>query len=149
MAKRQPREVKTLRVDRAIWYRGRGGAGSALLTPEGEQCCLGFFARALGYKKKEIDGFSSPEGMPIGLGWPTPNLFPYSVLHMTSDYYKANSEWTTAAIRINDNPLIYERERERALRAHFKKIGIKLVFHGRTPQKLKQRMTRAKEVWVK
>lgn len=135
--KRKPKQVRVLRIDRAIWHRGMGGAGSSLLTPMGTQCCLGFYARALGYKKAEIVDIDSPETL-VGT-WGEggfDNLFPETVLDRGAAT-PLNTLWVTAAILTNDDSTISDRDREKELKAHFAKIGIKLVFHGKTSKKIK------------
>jgi 4-aminobutyrate aminotransferase-like enzyme len=44
-----------VRVSKRTWYRGQGCAKSFLRLPDSsQQCCIGFFARALGAKVSEI-----------------------------------------------------------------------------------------------
>lgn len=126
---RQPNEVKTLYIDRSIWHRGIDvyPVESALVTKIGTQCCLGFFALALGYKKEEVCGVASPWALTrrsSGL----PNLFPPPI--------DGEHWWMTIAMRLNDS-IMDESDRERGLTEHFKKIGIDLVFVGETSEQIR------------
>lgn len=124
--------VKTLYLDRATWHRGIVPCvkRSALLTEIGTQCCLGFFAKRVGYKDEDILEVDTPASIEAGI---PRSLFPRSVTHQGAD-----SDWTEQAIRINDNirPKWTELGREKELVEHFAKIGIKLVIRGWTSKKV-------------
>ena len=44
--------MTVLRINRKRWFRGKGGAESALRLPNGKMCCLGFYGRS---KKVPVD----------------------------------------------------------------------------------------------
>lgn len=49
-------------IDRSMWLRGEGSDKSKLLRGcDGKMCCLGFYAKALGYKDQDIFEEAEPE----------------------------------------------------------------------------------------
>lgn len=140
-----------LTIDRKTWANGDlltiGGEqiDSTLLDHSGSRCCLGFLGRACGIADDQMIGIGTPQFVPISAvkKWPEGVVTPA---------LENNTDWTKAAIAINDAPvdvpcigekylaevgaLNYpdvapgDHYRERLLTAHFLKIGIELEFEG-------------------
>lgn len=57
-------------IDRSRWFRGQTSAGSALQREvDGQRCCLGFCALAVGFAEKDIVNVASPENLPLRQGY--------------------------------------------------------------------------------
>lgn len=123
-----------LTIDRARWIRGGNGDGpeerSCLYRPhDGHMCCLGFFARACGIDKDQIEDEAEPEDVPRA-GWPewvlrAPDDF-------AGDYGSAdaikNSADIVEIIKVNDDDRLGAAAREAKLAALFARHGIEVEF---------------------
>lgn len=116
-------------IDRAKWRTGGNpilnpnytGEGSThLLNDQGYMCCLGFRCEQMGIPEQHLLNV----GMPSGLY----NL--YDIPDLINESGK-NSEFAVQAVRINDDPSLSTKEREKAITEHFKKIGVIVEFKGR------------------
>jgi hypothetical protein len=124
------KDVKKFIVKRSKWFRGQGDEQSRLQTTDNKMCCLGFYAKECGLKKKHLLDISTPSEIlyDIRTLWK-------SFLFDRKDIEFANDEtWITDSnvandlMEINDNKFITEKERERRLKDLFKAQGIKLKF---------------------
>ena len=111
MAITKPIQVEVVRKK---WYRGKGGDDSRLLCESGQMCCIGFLARRLGYKPREIRDVST--------------------LVDTEDYLKVDSfayeqdSILCDCYEVNDDTAISDATRERKLTALGKKMGVRFTF---------------------
>ncbi len=46
--------MKKIRINREIWYRGKGPDDSRLLTQQGEMCCMGQICEQLGVSRRRL-----------------------------------------------------------------------------------------------
>lgn len=136
--------MEKLVIDRTIWVRGeQNGDGSysvsGLINPEKNMCCLGFYARMLGYKLDRV--FDGAGALELELAYPSEVPI---YLRGTKEAHRRLLEpsgWTTrfakpevwerALAAINDYEYIDEDTRESWLIVGFKEIlEIELSFEG-------------------
>ena len=123
------KDVKKFVVKRSKWYRGEGDAESRLQTSKNKMCCLGFYAKECGLKKKDILDIGSPGEVPYDIK----NLWDTFLLESKTHFYTdepsiSDSSIANDMMEINDNEFITEKERELRLKELFKTQGIKLKF---------------------
>lgn len=114
-------KVTKLIIDRKKWARGRGG--SELLQEDSTMCCLGFYAKALGYTDDDIRWRSTPSET-IARHPTKRNLFPAWLLSEKS--YTGNSEAGCLLMKYNDAPnyeVPSEAVREANIARIFKEVG--------------------------
>src|SRR5678815_713843 len=106
---------KLLRVEvsKKRWYRGKS-KGSMLRLAGGKQCCIGFLARKLGAKVRDIQGASTLEYVTNHI----PSCFNFSCKF---DHVLA------LAYETNDNEKIKDVERIRELKALGKEMGVQFI----------------------
>jgi hypothetical protein len=112
--------LKELVIDRRKWDRGNPDKyGGALLKEGGQMCCLGFYARACGLRKKDIFRI----GMPINVRQEAPirNKAAWNVLLHQEGIANRLS-------RTNDNKQTSDQEKEIGIKKDFKKLGVKVTF---------------------
>jgi hypothetical protein len=108
--------MKQIIIDRARW------GTSWLRRPDnGKQCCLGFACEAYGIPVDKMVGVPLPCNLDLPLQEKLPKWLADYESH--SDNEKAST--------INDNPKISWSEKEKLLKAIFKKHRINLVFKGK------------------
>lgn len=112
--------MRLLTIKRSEWYRGKGSNFSRLVTDCGQKCCLGFEALACGVPYEELVYKPSPKCIS--------DKFSDKINHLLDSNFKRNSEFTFAAIAINDNPTLSEAERERLLIELFASQDIRVEF---------------------
>lgn len=129
-----------LTIDRKLWSRGgmmRGNDGRRYLLRDGLLDCLGFECLRRGLHKSELHRVATP--MTIRA---TKKNLPHLkvVLKDIVDYHEPDyhddpcdfgaldTSWATTAMEINDAAYITDKQREARLKAHFKKIGVKVNF---------------------
>lgn len=122
-------------IDRSKWRTGgdhnffksiqsmTGKGDTQLLNDQGFMCCLGFRCHQMGVPKKELLNMATPDCLN---DWDIPDLLTTSPLGTVID-----SKFTTEAIRINDNPDISSKEREKQIKEHFATIGVTVEFTGK------------------
>jgi hypothetical protein len=102
---------RTFVVDRQKWFRGSGGAGSALFLPDGTKCCVGFMA-------EQCFGISAATG----------KFEPY-LRDVNSSYASLDYLIKSASIyAMNDDDVNSDAEREEYLTKAFAKIGYTVTF---------------------
>ncbi|SRR5258708_23649928 len=106
--------MKTFTVSRKKWFRGKGPSASKLRRHDGAQCCLGYAARCLSIRAKDILNINMPYDLELELA----NKFP----HLND-----TTEWGMFA-RINDDMTITNLERETKLKALAKENGFRFKF---------------------
>lgn len=117
------------------WYRGHGSSGSALEVvsqvgiPDkynGQQCCLGQLACAVGYDSSEIRGLTMPFHLPCG-----ELFFPGLVIESegyNGVYFKNTTKLASAIATTNDNEHLTDDERKAQLIPLFAQMGFDLEF---------------------
>ena len=102
------KKVKEVTVKRSKWGK------NALINKNDKMCCLGFLARACGYKKDDL----------LYDALPYPGLTMPNELNGWNQKYLPNDAQGDIAI-INDSR---KSNREELLKVEFKKYGIKIKF---------------------
>ena len=107
-------------VKRSKWLRGAGPNGdSYLLHPTNRRmCCLGFLARAVGYKPCEIKGTHTPAYVK------DPSKFPAAIVSGDDD----NTLLCDDMMDTNDSATLNDTQREYKLTRLFKKADIAITF---------------------
>lgn len=108
-------KLKEVKISRKKWHRNEGNSHdfeSLLRMPNGKQCCMGFLARACGYRVKDI----ANRGYPSSL-MDSHDRFSEELLRL---------EYQIAVV--NDRSSVTIRKREQEIRVLFKKAGYKAVF---------------------
>lgn len=130
--------MKKVVIDRARWWNGRYAKHtetfgvSHMLNFEGLMCCLGF---AVNQVKKlsleELQGEPSPEDVYRNR---------YDLRRKKSDIFCvagvdefADTDFSHAAMVVNDSAWLPDSDRERVLRVLFKSADLNLVFEGEYP----------------
>lgn len=115
-----------LKINRAKWRTGgdsdyqTGNGDTQLLNHEGFMCCLGFRCNQLGIPKGDLVDVGEPNQ--LSEEWIIPDL-------VNRNGY--NTLFCGKAIDINDDEDITQREREKRIKNHFSKKGIKVIFTGK------------------
>ena len=115
-------------IQRSKWYHGKTGVGSKLLRADGFMCCLGFFALALEATKEEILNKTAP----------------FDMVEMTSNVFEEKADWLfkkredgsprdnsetcCCLMKVNDNDLTIEKDREIEIARIFAAHGVEVVF---------------------
>jgi len=111
------KDVDSFVVERSRWLRGKDNG--VLLTPEGQMCCLGFYAKACAFKDEDIKNVGGPFNLYLkGYKWDTKLL----------NEDNRGSQACHKAIEINDDSRLSSEYRESALTQVFESIGIKVTF---------------------
>ena len=112
------KNVKTLVIKRSRWLRGE--SNSYLLRPKDKKmCCLGFYARACGAQASDINGYCAPSEYSGFPAW------------LLSDDFFAGPACSSAAyklMRANDSVNKTDKQREKIIKAEFKKRGVTVKF---------------------
>lgn len=118
-----------VRVSKRRWLRGIPGESSLLLGTK--MCCLGFAARQLGQKAKDIAGVSMPgemaEDRMTSAMCESPFVRAIQDTLNQRDYF-VDTDFSRSAAAINDDGKITDTERMRRLRVLFKESGHKIIF---------------------
>jgi len=108
-----------LTIEREKWLRGTG-EGSLLDSEQKKMCCVGFFALALGYSKKEIQGHAVLSDLEQerlkGMRW----CFDKNDLKEGSDLNKLYS--TNDSLRTSDT------QKEKTIKRLFKRHKVEVEF---------------------
>ncbi len=107
-------EPLTVVIKRRQWFRGRGPENSRLRTLDGKMCCLGFDAKALGFKNEDIDMKTTPDSVN---GY-VPGL-------ARSGH---NTRICASMMDVNDDDMLTDNQREAKLIKLAKRIGRVFVF---------------------
>jgi len=125
-------------IKRNKWVNGSNEddpRGSAeLLNSEGNMCCLGFFAKACGFKSKEIKNMCTPGSLYNDRTYSDQaergflkkiEKTPFKEL-LTKD--GRNSRLANSLIDINDSSTMKNETREKKITEKLTKIGVKVTF---------------------
>jgi hypothetical protein len=124
-------DIKELTIDRSKWLvlKEHRGGGFGALYRNRRMCCLGFLCKANGVRVADMNTVSMPGQLPDSIKAKLQAKLPLYLLEGV-DYN--DSAWADRAAQINDNNDMTVWGKERALSRHFKKVGIRLKFVGRT-----------------
>lgn len=100
-------------VNRKRWYRGQGSDYSCLLLPNNKMCCIGFLARSLGCKPREIRESTTLSTVDT---------------EVSSNFADAHDTSLSSAYYINDDKDIKDNTRERKLITLGKRMGVQFQF---------------------
>jgi hypothetical protein len=113
-----------LTIDRKKWLRGTNKTSYSyeplLLNNNDKMCCLGFYARACGLKKKDILDVTEPCDVDQGK----------EKLSLLLNRRENNNQVCNQLIHINDNLKTSDTIKEKAIKNNFSKIGVKVKFVG-------------------
>lgn len=121
----QKHPVTHLKINRRTWLRGT--KEGTLRDNEDKMCCLGFYARACGYKVEDLYQAMMPDEL-VDPDNEEDNLFPEWV-------FKTNNEKSTVnrLVYFNDSEKISDKVREEKIAYWFAREGVKVTFTGRKP----------------
>lgn len=137
------RKVKSLTIDRARWANFFSPHDTMMRVTKTDSqsgvygdckeamCCLGFLAKAMGVKPKDLINRANPADVSYGIGGTIPGLSETLPLSDGSKHYELTA-FSRQAIKINDSGYNYHSadELESDLKKHFAENGIKLRFKG-------------------
>ena len=110
--------MATFTVKRSKWYRGQGGDFSALLLRnDGKRCCIGFVGQQCGIPDKAL--LNRAVAFDV-----RDDRWPKWILEVN----KSASTDIYEAYGVNDSATISDAERERRLKAIFKRNGDRIRF---------------------
>jgi len=120
--------MKEYTIDRSKWVCGGKRFSEKLgmtgmLNAKGRMCCLGQICEAEGVSHEAMRGIGNPCLIPRG--------FRQKVSWMISNETFGNSRQSSKMIRVNDNPDLNQKEREKKLKELALKVDIKLKFTGK------------------
>jgi len=135
------KKLERLEIKRSKWLRkvieSKRMPDSYLFDRDTKgMCCLGFYARKLGYSTKEIENIGAPEGVHTTLqDFHNRNKFPAALVvfrrglprrtHLCNQLIKVNDGWSTEDIR------------EAKITKLFRKMGVVVTFTGKGYPKYK------------
>lgn len=122
------KDVKTFTVKRSKWQRGEGNQSARLHNDNNKMCCLGFYAKKCGLKKKDITDVASPGEIEYDIkdAWDT---FLIKRLDMPdSTDLLVDSNIANTLMEVNDDVNASDKDRELKLKELFKEQGIKVKF---------------------
>jgi len=103
-----------VQVNRKKWFRGQQ-EGSRLLLMNGKMCCIGFLARELRFKPKNIRNVTT-------------------LCSVSSDraynFVDAHEDALSQAYVVNDQPDIDNVTREKELKKVGERMGVQFIFKG-------------------
>ena len=151
----EDRKTLELVIDRSRWARGGLNGCPAMLNGQGNMCCLGFLARALGYSKEELRQDGHPLSDPDEVAYLSGrNLFPERMFEEEdtsgremvretrlvdgTTWSKVNSDLTCDLMRTNDSREGFregytEEDRERDIATLMAKLDVNVRFVDSLP----------------
>lgn len=119
-------ELQEFTIDRKTWLRGdcyaQFGTESALLSAQGERCCVGFFAHeTFGFRDQDLLGVSYLESVVLNLNLDSDTK---------AEFCARVNEPLGRIYDVNDDMEINDFVREARLTKLFAKIGYRPVFVG-------------------
>lgn len=125
------KQIETLTISRKRWLTAKDiDEGKRLYSwlyrsEDRKMCCLGFLGRACGAKVSQLRNIGEPDRVP-SVNWPKGMLVP-------REYYPNktyNAGFVYDMMRVNDNPKLTARQREKEIKRLFKtylNITVKFV----------------------
>lgn len=121
-----------LKIERRKWLRGEG-RGVLYRPNDGRMCCLGFYCKAKGFSKTEMEGLSSPEELTYDSALDSKRIKKIeALLEKTPEGYYSDyidNEICRSLVDINDDEKRSDTVREKMIKTRFKKIGVDVEFH--------------------
>jgi hypothetical protein len=116
------KDVDSFVVERSKWLRG--SPPGVLMDDDEKMCCLGFYAKACGFKDEDIRNVPAPYSLVYQ------DKYEWKTKLLVSDPIsgRGSSEFCKDAINTNDVEGLSDSERESDLTDTFNKIGITLTF---------------------
>lgn len=129
----QDRAKVSVTIDRSHWCRGDMNGVSRMLNGLDCMCCLGFLARACGYRDLDIAGLPDPRAVVRAT---TLNLFPVGMVLVDPDpdVIPVNSGAVGLMIEDNDSVTLSEDEREIRIRQRMAAFGVAVTFVDSTEE---------------
>jgi hypothetical protein len=116
-------KMKKFTVRRSKWARGREGGDAKLLNKQGNMCCLGFAACQISrIPKKKLLNAGTPEEVFKGESFLT------DIERYDGEISICDNTLTETAIGINDSLTLTDEDREKQLKALFRKHGVIVKF---------------------
>lgn len=120
----------TFTIDRATWANAATADRSTLHdTQTGMMCCLGQICHQTGTSYAKLTNLTDPEE--VGMDIRSPR-----VRALLLNEHGGSSALSGRAMLLNDDPDLSKAQRERKLKALFRREGHELNFIGRSPRKL-------------
>jgi hypothetical protein len=117
-------EVKSFTIDRATWLHGEGPGNSFLLRPfDGKMCCLGHYLKAVGVEDEAIASVDAPLNLPFEIQKEIPSW-------LLGGFRTEVSPTCQKLMIDNDDTTDSRGEKEAAIIAGFKAVGIEVTFTG-------------------
>jgi hypothetical protein len=115
-----PTKRKSFTIKRSEWIRGSMNELSQLLSPDsGKMCCLGFYLRSCGMKKRDISDHTEPSDVIT----PLPKQAQW-----LSDIPGRNSDAAKDLINVNDDDTLKWNTREAEIKELFAQQNIDVIF---------------------
>jgi hypothetical protein len=116
-------KMKKFTVRRSKWARGSEGGDAKLLNAQGNMCCLGFASCQISrIPKKKLLHACTPEEVFRG------GSFLTDIQRDDGEVSICDNTLTNAAIEINDSLTLTDEDREKQLKALFRKHGVIVKF---------------------
>lgn len=119
-------------IKRRYWLRGSGEYSA--LKSGNEYCCLGFFAKACGFKNKDIDRTCTPDEIYGNVETDEStfkdfynNLDP-NFKFLINPKTQSDTKICLKLMEVNDKKYLSDEEREKKLTALFAKKGVEVKF---------------------
>lgn len=140
--KKTIKDIKSFTIKRSLWARGKNKPDvNALLNEDATMCCLGFYSKACGASSNSMLNVTSPYRF-INVknkAWlANLNNSNLEIINFKSkliiksdnddDLSAVNSFVAGDLINYNDDELLSEKEREKAIKNSFAEIGVKVRF---------------------
>lgn len=120
-------KITSLTINRKRWGTGKEG-GMLLSSENNKMCCLGFYCRDAGVRKKDIWGLAMPSE--VASAKSAPKLIPLIKEHSWDGTWE-DKKITSNLAEVNDATKgIYSNpeRREKRIKQLFSKLGVKVKF---------------------
>ena len=134
--------MKILKINRQKW--GVGDEGGSLLNKDTRKyCCLGFFAKQVGYRDNDISEIGSPSDFVTAIDEPAKRtkriekLKP--LLTVEKNNFASDNRICKNLMSVNDSKSDHyknPKKRESRITELFKQIGITVKFSGEYPKRM-------------
>lgn len=119
-------DVPSFTIRRSKWARGGKKGSSALLNSQGNMCCLGFYSKACGFTKENIQHIIAPDRIPVMQNYSEAIKFKSKLIKYRD--YPNTTKICDDLMDINDDQYITDKVREEKLTKKFSKMGVKVTF---------------------
>lgn len=124
MSVKENHPVKKIRINRRTWLVGVKYDSSLRDEESGQQCCLGFYAKACGYKNLQLVEVADT----------------YELANIVKDGGAKLPKWARTIrhikplVKTNDDPGLPNEVREKKIAKLFANRGVQVEFYGRYPE---------------